>query len=161
MGVGSNVGDREHAIAEAAVRLVAASFTLSRVSRLFETQPVGGPPQGWYLNGVFGGDTDLTPQGLLDACLDVERAMGRVRSVANAPRIIDLDVLLFGDVTCHAHNLTIPHPRLHLRRFVLVPLAEIAPSIVHPSLRLTVTELLARCTDTSVVRPVSAAGAPA
>jgi len=161
VGVGSNLGDRPRAIAEAAARLLGAGFGPFRTSRMFETEPVGGPPQGWFLNAVFGGETSLSPSELLGACLEIEEAMGRRRSVANGPRIIDLDVLLYGELVLDEAGLTLPHPRLHLRRFVLAPLADIAPDLVHPKLRLRVVELLARCADSSVVRAVDADGEPA
>lgn len=161
VGVGSNLGDRQGAIAEAALGLVRGGFGLLRTSSLFETEPVGCVSQGWFLNGVFGGDTTLSPEELVTLCLDVERSMGRERSFANAPRVIDLDVLLFGEETRSTPQVAIPHPRLHLRRFVLAPLCEIAPFAHHPTLGVTVAELLERCTDASIVRLAARPGDPA
>jgi 2-amino-4-hydroxy-6-hydroxymethyldihydropteridine diphosphokinase len=122
---------------------------------------VGGPPQGWFLNAVAQGETALRPEALLEACLATERELGRVRAERNGPRTIDVDILFFGDERRSSPGLVIPHPRLHERRFVLEPLAEIAPDLVHPTLGLTVRELVARCPDPSVVRPHAPAGARA
>jgi 2-amino-4-hydroxy-6-hydroxymethyldihydropteridine diphosphokinase len=152
LGLGSNLGDRESAIEGALARLAARGFHPTRRSSLWLTEPVGGPPQGWFLNAVAGGETELSPEALLEACLATEREMGRVRAERNGPRTIDVDVLLFGGERRDAPRLVIPHPRLHERRFVLAPLAEIAPGLVHPVLGLAVWELLARCPDASAVR---------
>jgi 2-amino-4-hydroxy-6-hydroxymethyldihydropteridine diphosphokinase len=152
LGLGSNLGDRESAIEGALVRLAALGFHPTLASSLWLTEPVGGPPQGWFLNAVAGGETELGPEALLAACLATEREMGRVRGERNGPRTIDVDILLFGGERRDAPGLVIPHPRLHERRFVLAPLAEIAPDLVHPVLGLAVREILARCPDASAVR---------
>jgi 2-amino-4-hydroxy-6-hydroxymethyldihydropteridine diphosphokinase len=112
---------------------------------------VGGPPQGAFLNAVAAGVTDLSPEDLLAACLETEREMGRVRTVRNGPRTIDVDVLFYGAERRSLPGLVIPHPRLHERRFVLEPLFEIAPALAHPVLGLTVAELRRRCPDRSAV----------
>jgi 2-amino-4-hydroxy-6-hydroxymethyldihydropteridine diphosphokinase len=159
LGLGSNLGVREENLEQALARLAAHGFRLRRRSAFYETAPVGGPVQGDFLNMAAGGDWDATPEALLQACLDVEREMGRVRTVRNGPRTIDLDVLLFGDERREG-DFELPHPRLHERRFVLEPLCEIAPDARHPGLGLTVRELLARCPDASrVVRHAQAARA--
>ena len=151
LGLGSNLGDREAAIEGALAGLAARGFRLTRRSSLWLTEPVGGPPQGWFLNAVAEGETALRPEALLEACLATEREWGRVRDVRNGPRTIDVDILLFGGERRDLPGLVIPHPRLHERRFVLAPLAEVAPGLVHPVLGLTVEELLARCRDGSAV----------
>ena len=161
LGLGSNLGDREAALDGALARLEARGFRVTRRSSLWLTEPVGGPPQGSFLNAVAEGETALRPQALLEACLATERELGRVRAERNGPRTIDVDVLFFGSERCTTPGLVIPHPRLHERRFVLEPLAEIAPDFVHPVLGLTVRELLARCADTSSVQPHLPAGARA
>jgi 2-amino-4-hydroxy-6-hydroxymethyldihydropteridine diphosphokinase len=157
LGIGSNLGDREAALAAAGETLEAHGVRIAGRSSLYLTEPVGGPPQGWFLNAVIAGDTILSPEAVLAACLSAEVEQGRVRGAPDGPRTIDADVLFYGDLQRAGRELVIPHPRLHERRFVLVPLAEIAPLFVHPGLRLTVAELLARCPDISVVRPYARA----
>jgi 2-amino-4-hydroxy-6-hydroxymethyldihydropteridine diphosphokinase len=161
LGLGSNLGDREAAIEGALARLAARGFRTTLRSSLWLTEPVGGPPQGPFLNAVAGGETALTPEALLEACLATEREMGRVRTVRNGPRTIDVDILLFGDERRAGPGLEVPHPRIAERRFVLEPLAEIAPGLLHPVLGLTVAEILARCPDRSVVRRHARVEAPA
>jgi 2-amino-4-hydroxy-6-hydroxymethyldihydropteridine diphosphokinase len=103
------------------------------------------------LNQVIGGNTQQSPRELLGTCLALESAHGRVRSVPNAPRTLDIDILFYDDLVIDTPELVLPHPRLHERRFVLVPLVEIAPELVHPRLGLSARELLARCEDRSQV----------
>lgn len=160
IGLGSNVGEREATLHEALTRLTQRGFHLLHTSRLYSTEPVGGPPQEWFLNQVALGTTTLEPEELLSVCLDLEHELGRVRRVRNGPRTLDLDLLLFEGEQRETETLTLPHPRLHERRFVLVPLCELAPDERHPILGLTVTELLERCPDTSAVEPYAGAVAP-
>jgi 2-amino-4-hydroxy-6-hydroxymethyldihydropteridine diphosphokinase len=152
LGLGSNLGDPAAAIEEALARLEDHGFHTTRLSSLWHTEPVGGPPQGWFLNAAAGGETALGPEQLLQACLETERAMGRVRVEKDGPRLIDVDILLFGDERREGPGLVLPHPRLHERRFVLEPLFEIAAMARHPVLGVTVAELRERCPDTSEVR---------
>ena len=157
LGLGSNLGDREAALEEALRRLCGRGLRVALRSSTWLTEPVGGPPQGPFLNAVVSGTTALSPEGLLRACLETEREMGRVRTVRDGPRTIDIDILFYGDVRRETPGLTIPHPRLHERRFVLEPLFEIAPALRHPVLGLTVAELRQRCPDTSDARPYARA----
>ncbi|HVQ30239.1 MAG TPA: 2-amino-4-hydroxy-6-hydroxymethyldihydropteridine diphosphokinase [Vicinamibacteria bacterium] len=154
VALGANLGEREAQIERALLLLSEHVKAIPRRSSLYLTEPVGGPPQDWYVNAVAELDTELSPEELLRASLEVERAMGRVRTVKDGPRTIDIDLLLEGSLVRDTETLVLPHPRMHLRRFVLVPLCEIAPSAMHPTLGLTMSELLARCPDTSVVRPL-------
>lgn len=142
IALGSNLGDRMGNLSVAIERLAREpAFFLRRVSRAYETEPVG-PPQPRYLNAVVQLGTLLSPRSTLQKLLDVEDAMGRVHREKWGSREIDLDLLLYGDRVATGH-LEIPHPRLHERAFVLAPLAELAPEVVHPGLQLTAAELLA------------------
>jgi 2-amino-4-hydroxy-6-hydroxymethyldihydropteridine diphosphokinase len=151
LGLGSNLGDREWALEEGVRALARRGFRTTSRSSVYHTQPVGGPPQGWFLNAVICGETTLDPEALLSECLAVERELGRVRGVRGGPRILDVDLLLYGGEVRQTPALTLPHPRLHERRFVLVPLAEIAPGARHPLLRLTAEQMRERCADASEV----------
>ncbi|MBI2095739.1 MAG: 2-amino-4-hydroxy-6-hydroxymethyldihydropteridine diphosphokinase [Candidatus Omnitrophica bacterium] len=143
LGIGSNLGDRQANIDRALEMLKAhEEIDLLAVSRVMETDPVGGPPQGNFLNAAAKIKTGLSPLDLLAQLKGVERRLGRTKGEPNAPRPMDLDILFYEDVVIlEGRNLTIPHPRLASREFVLKPLAEIAPDWVHPRLKKTVREL--------------------
>ena len=144
LALGSNLGDREAKLAAVREHLARLPDTrVAAVSAIHETAPVGGPPgQGNYLNAAVKLETGLPPVELLHRCLQIERQLGRIRTVPNAPRTIDIDILLYDDLILNTPGLTLPHPRMHERRFVLEPLGEIAPQVIHPASGLSVAALL-------------------
>ncbi|KZE36094.1 2-amino-4-hydroxy-6-hydroxymethyldihydropteridine pyrophosphokinase [Bhargavaea cecembensis] len=130
LSAGSNMGDREDYLREAAARLNGLPGTeLDRLSSIYETDPVGYEDQAAFLNMVFKIRTSLGAEELLDACLGIEAEIGRVRTVRWGPRVCDLDILLFNDENMETEKLTVPHPRMHERAFVLVPLLEVDPEL--------------------------------
>jgi 2-amino-4-hydroxy-6-hydroxymethyldihydropteridine diphosphokinase len=144
VGIGSNLGDREDHLRRALDLLAAEErIEVVAVSLLSETEPVGPVEQGPFLNGAVQVSTDLAPRELLERLLEVEQRLGRVRLERFGPRTIDLDLLLYGDEIVDEPGLTLPHPRLHERRFALEPLAELAPDLVVPG-RGRVSALLAK-----------------
>lgn len=139
----------------AARKLSASGIKPKRFSPVYETEPVEYLDQPWFLNGVVEAETNLSPLALLDAVGAIEIEMGRQRAIAKGPRSIDLDILLYDSETIATPRLQIPHPRLHRRRFVLAPLADIAPNLTHPAWRGTVSQLLAAVKDRSEVRRIT------
>lgn len=153
MALGGNLGDRAAYLLQALSRLSRLPETrLLRLSPVYETDPVG-PPQPPYLNLVAELDTRLPPRALLEALLGIEQALGRVRREPWGPRTVDLDLLLYGNLVLKEEGLEVPHPRLHQRAFVLVPLCDLVPQGRHPVLGRTFAELLAAL-DPSGVRPL-------
>jgi 2-amino-4-hydroxy-6-hydroxymethyldihydropteridine diphosphokinase len=193
LGLGSNVGDRQANLRDAVARIEKLGVEMVRESSIYETEPVGFKDQPWFLNQaiklrvdlevtlgdavmaeLIGAAYDRQPRdcasslrvlGLHNALQRIEREMGRERPIPDGPRVIDIDMLLCGDMTCfwaETHGLatatagppylTIPHPRMHLRRFVLEPLCEIDPDAIHPVLKKTCREMLASLDDSSTVR---------
>jgi 2-amino-4-hydroxy-6-hydroxymethyldihydropteridine diphosphokinase len=144
IALGSNLasefGGREQNLLEA-MRRLGSLGVVRAVSRFYDTAPVGYVEQPRFLNAAALLDTELEPQTLLEGMLEVERAMGRVRGVAKGPRPIDLDLLLYGDKVLETESLILPHPEMQWRQFVLEPLAEIAPEMIHPVLGTSVGEL--------------------
>jgi len=153
LSLGSNIGDRAANIARAVSALAQHGVRVTRQSSLYETEPVDFREQDWFLNSVVEAETDLTPGEVMDALLRIERSLGRRRLVPKGPRLIDMDILLFGSSIVRTPELEIPHPRMAERRFVLVPFNEIAPGAWHPVLKKTIAELLAEVPDPSEVRP--------
>ena len=152
LSLGSNLADREKHLREAIAALRKAGVRVEKVSSIYETEPVDYPEQPWFLNCVAQGATELEPQTLLRELQGIEARMGRKKTVPKGPRIIDIDILLYDDETVDTAELQVPHPRMRMRRFVLEPLAEIAPGLRHPSWDASARELLARTTDQTVVR---------
>ena len=152
LGLGSNLGDRLHALSLATEALAAAGGLHVASSSIYETAPWGTVSPHAYLNQVQIWKTLLSPAALLAVCQHIERAMGRVKSTQNADRIIDIDILLYGDVILSEQGLHIPHSSLTERRFVLEPLAEIAPQCIVPGTGLSAQQLLLQCRDVLAVK---------
>jgi 2-amino-4-hydroxy-6-hydroxymethyldihydropteridine diphosphokinase len=140
LSLGSNVGDREAQLRDALARLAAAGRVVA-ASSFYETEPVEFTRQPWFLNCAVALETSQTPRQLMSAILRIEEEMGRRRVQKKGPRSIDIDILLFDDTITDSKELTIPHLAMHERRFVLEPLGEIAPEVVHPVLKKTISEL--------------------
>lgn len=149
IGLGSNLGQREKYVAAALNALqTTRKIEVVKVSRLYETAPVGGPEdQPSYINAVAHVKTTLSPQRLLGVCLKIEESLGRKRQVRWGPRTIDLDVLCYDQEIVVSQKLMLPHPMMHERVFVMEPLAEIAPDLMHPVLEQTAAEILDSLAD--------------
>lgn len=153
LGLGSNMGNRFLHLREALRKLKnAPGVQISRTSPIYETEPVGGPRQPQYLNTVVEIVTDLEVKKLLKVCQEIENEMGRIRTERWGPRIIDIDILIYGDLVSSTKELTIPHPLFHEREFVLRPLADIVPDLVHPVLDVSIRELLDGVEESGVKR---------
>jgi 2-amino-4-hydroxy-6-hydroxymethyldihydropteridine diphosphokinase len=153
IALGSNVGDRAENLRVAKEQAEAPDLRVLRASSIYETAPRDVEDQPWFLNQVLECETDLFPRQLLARLQKIERDMGRKRRMAKGPREIDLDILLYGDAVVKAPELEIPHPRMAERRFVLEPLAELAPEKRHPGTRRTMREMLGKVTG-QVVKKV-------
>jgi 2-amino-4-hydroxy-6-hydroxymethyldihydropteridine diphosphokinase len=152
LSLGSNVGDRAAQIARAVEALSTAGVNVARQSALYVTEPVDFPVQNWFLNCVLEARTELMPRQLLRVLQEVERSLGRRKTVPRGPRTMDIDILFYGSSVVRMADLEVPHPRIAERRFVLVPLGELSPGLHHPTLHKTVLELLAETRDRSQVR---------
>lgn len=152
LSLGSNIGEREAHLRDAILR-IARHGDVRAVSSFYETEPVEFTEQAWFLNCAVTLETEETPEQLIASLLATEQEMGRLRVQKKGPRIIDIDILLFGEEVVDTPQLTIPHPAMASRRFVLEPLAEIAPDIEHPVLKKNVRELRDRLPKTEQVNP--------
>jgi 2-amino-4-hydroxy-6-hydroxymethyldihydropteridine diphosphokinase len=151
LSLGSNIGDRQANLRAAIAALPPAGVRVKRVSSIYETEPVDLLEQPWFLNCVVEGQTELEPLDLLRALQAIQSRMGREKAVPKGPRLIDIDILLYGNKTIDTPELELPHPRMTERRFVLVPLAELAPNLTHPAWSGNITALLAHIQDKSQV----------
>lgn len=152
LSLGSNLGDRNSYIQGAVIALAKHAGAICKKSSLYKTEPVGNKNQPWFLNQCVKISTKLPPAKLLKVCQKIEKSFGRIRHEKLEPRIIDIDILFYENRVNRSPRLTLPHPRLHKRRFVLRPLAQIAPNFRHPILKKTIKELLKECRDRSIVR---------
>jgi len=145
IGIGSNLEDKHHNCLRA-IEMIEQTpgCELTGCSDWYLTKPVGVKGQEWYVNGVISISTRVPPQELMKRLLGIESAMGRIRTERWGPRIIDLDILLYGRKIINEEDLRVPHPLMHLRKFVLVPLVQLAPDLIHPALGVTMVELLGK-----------------
>jgi len=142
LGLGTNLGDRHANLSDAIRRLTAERLSVTRQSSIWETEPRDVLDQPWFLNQVVEIETGLFPRQLFQRIQRIEREMGRLKRTPKGPRLIDLDILLYGNAVVKSPDLEIPHPRMTERRFVLAPLAELAPDLRHPVVKRTIRELL-------------------
>jgi 2-amino-4-hydroxy-6-hydroxymethyldihydropteridine diphosphokinase len=152
LALGSNVGDRRAHLVSAVVELDRPNVRVVRTASIYSTEPRGIRDQPWFLNTVVEVFTDLEPRELLGTCQQIENFRSRTREVPNGPRTLDIDIVLFGERIITDDFITIPHPRYTTRRFVLEPLAEIAPDVIDPSCNQSVGEILDRVRDGASVR---------
>ncbi len=151
LGLGSNLGHRETNITSA-LKMLGKEARILKVSALYETEPVGYKDQPWFLNCACAVETDLSPQALLKLAKTIEKKLGRKPTHRFGPRLIDIDILFYDDLILDSPDLTIPHPRLAERAFVLLPLREIAPKSMHPLLGATIEELWQKAENPERIR---------
>jgi 2-amino-4-hydroxy-6-hydroxymethyldihydropteridine diphosphokinase len=154
ISLGSNLGDRLQFLKNAVEKIANQLGRVVKESKVYQAAAWGHTKQPDFYNQVIEIETDLTPAQLLQACLEIEKSLGRERSILWGERTIDLDILLYNGQSVQSENLNIPHPYLHLRNFVLVPLCEIAPDLIHPILELTIQQLLDRCADKLEIKAI-------
>ena len=155
---GSNQGDKEALLEQACTLINNRCGMLVERSSAYVTEPWGFEAEEWFLNELLVVETELEPDELMDALLEIEKELGRVRHPKQkgyTSRTVDLDILYYGNQMVNTEKVTVPHPRLHLRRFVLLPLCELIPDFLHPKLNLSQEELLQNCPDTSIVQQLN------
>lgn len=155
LSLGSNLGDRAANLRAAIAALPAAGVRVARVSSFYETEPVDFLDQPWFLNCAVEAETALSPLPLLRALQEIEAQLGSKKEFAKGPRLVDLDILLYGEEAIVTPELQVPHPRMLLRRFVLAPLSEIVPGLTHPAWRGMLSDLLPNLADRGQVRRIA------
>ncbi len=160
LSIGSNIGDRLENLRQACRRLESSGLRLRAISSVYETEPVDVLEQDWFLNCAVAIETSLSPLALLDKIHEIERDLGRRREIPKGPRTIDIDILLYGDATLRSESLTLPHPGMLARRFVLEPLREIAPALRVPPANKSVSDLYRELQDPAAVRCFGLLGVP-
>ena len=153
LSLGSNLGDKARQLETALQELELSGVRLEQASPLYVTEPVDFTEQDWFLNEVVKVSTQLNPLQLLETCMTIEQRLGRKRTVSKGPRTLDIDILFYDDLVLATEILTLPHPQLHFRRFVLEPLSILAPNWGHPVLNASISHLLEICQDKSEVLP--------
>jgi 2-amino-4-hydroxy-6-hydroxymethyldihydropteridine diphosphokinase len=152
LGLGSNIGKKEEHIKKA-LSLISKVYEVKRMSPLYLTEPVGNKEQEWFLNCVVELQTEVDPNKLLSSFKTIERKLGRTKGEKNSPRIIDIDILFYGDQVVNTKSLMIPHPLLHERLFVLQPLMDLIPDFYHPVLKKTIRQLFTEQPWAEIVTP--------
>ena len=155
LSLGANLGDSQSTILKA-VNILVEDLIIGdiKLSSFYRSEPVGYKDQDWFVNAAITGMTNLIPIELFDACKSIELVLGRKHREKWHQREIDIDIILFGEEVVDTESLLIPHPRMHERRFVLLPSAEIAPDMKHPIYNMKITQLLNQCSDTSTVQRI-------
>ena len=153
IGIGSNLGIPGKNCTKA-IEIISSAKDIKIISKssFYQTEPIGGVQQGWFVNSAIEIETDLSPENLLSVLLNLELAMGRIRKEKWGPRLIDLDLLLYGNLVLKNKGLTLPHPEIKNRKFVLIPMCEIAENLIHPTLKKTIKTLLQESSNVTVVK---------
>ena len=155
IGIGSNLGTPEKNCTKAIEKISnTKDIKIISKSSFYQTEPIGGVQQGWFVNSAIEIETDLSPENLLSVLLNLELAMGRIRKEKWGPRLIDLDLLLYGNLVLKKQELTLPHPEIQNRKFVLTPMSEIAENLIHPTLKKTIKTLLQESSDVTIVKKI-------